>query len=256
MFDQFGDYMYSLLTAPMRQVKKSANQFYIFFKAVGALFDDCKQKLFALREASMIVSAPDVMLSVHGEERGLNRLSGEALDTYRLRLSLYTEVAKTAGTNVGILMALESFGYEHGAVEPMSHYDQSRWAEFIISLGHGTPQAYRELPILYQEIQKVKPAGSKLAYFVYVDNAPLDISLRMGTVVTGYAERVLNTSASLLLIRDRAFNLTIFAGMSVSSYTETVLVRSDELLLVRDRIINTKIRFAPAITSYKKERLL
>lgn len=126
----------------------------------------------------------------------------------------------------------------------------------MINLGHGTPQAYRELPILYQEIQKVKPAGSKLAYFVYVDNAPLDVSLRMGAVVTGYAERVLNTSASLILIRDRAFNLTILAGISVSSYTETVLVRSDELLLVRDCVINAKILFAPAATSYKEERLL
>lgn len=160
MFDQFGDYMYSLLTAPMRQVKKSANQFYIFFKAVGVLFDDCKQKLFALREASMIVSAPDVMLSVHGEERGLARLKGETLDNYRIRLELYGQVAEKAGTNEGIRYLAESFGYDNVEITPDP--DPHKWAEATV-LFIGGKVVLDDRALLLQELNRIKPARTLLA---------------------------------------------------------------------------------------------
>ena len=45
MFDNYADYMYSLLTAPLKQVKKASNQFYLFFKVVGALYDQTVQDI-------------------------------------------------------------------------------------------------------------------------------------------------------------------------------------------------------------------
>lgn len=50
MFQNFGDYMFSLLLGPLKRGKKAMNQFYIFFKVLGQSFDQCKQYLFRIRE--------------------------------------------------------------------------------------------------------------------------------------------------------------------------------------------------------------
>ena len=50
MFEKFGEYMFFLLCAPLKKAKKTVNQFYIFFKVAGKLFDQCKLDLFRLRE--------------------------------------------------------------------------------------------------------------------------------------------------------------------------------------------------------------
>lgn len=159
MFERFGDYMFSLLTASLRQVKKAANQFYIFFSTVGGLFDDCKQKIFALREASMVVSAPDALLSLHGEERGLARLRGETLDNYRLRLELHGQVSEAAGTNEGIRYLAKSFGYDNVEITPDP--DPSRWAEATV-LFIGGRVVLDDREILLQELGRIKPARTLL----------------------------------------------------------------------------------------------
>lgn len=57
MFEKFSDYMYSLLFTPLKKVRQAVNQFYLFFKVVGKLFDDTKADIFRVREESMIASA-------------------------------------------------------------------------------------------------------------------------------------------------------------------------------------------------------
>ena len=42
-FDQFGDYMFDLLFAPLKRGKRAVNQFHIFFKVIGREFDDIKE---------------------------------------------------------------------------------------------------------------------------------------------------------------------------------------------------------------------
>ena len=66
MFDNYADYMYSLLTAPLKQVKKASNQFYLFFKVVGALYDQTVQDIQRVREESMVATASEIMLQSTG----------------------------------------------------------------------------------------------------------------------------------------------------------------------------------------------
>ena len=41
-FDTFGAYMFDLLFAPLKRGKRAANQFFIFFKVIGRIFDGMK----------------------------------------------------------------------------------------------------------------------------------------------------------------------------------------------------------------------
>ena len=40
MLETFGEYMYYLLSTPFKQVRKVGNQWYIYFKITGRLFDE------------------------------------------------------------------------------------------------------------------------------------------------------------------------------------------------------------------------
>lgn len=159
MFEHFGEYMYSLLTAPMRQVRKSINQFFLFFRVMGLLFDDVKNTIFAMREASMVISTQDAMLPVHAEERGLVRLKGETVENFRLRLELYGQVAETAGTNEGIRYLARSFGYDTVEITPSS--DPARWAEATV-LFVGGAVVLDDRVLLLQELGRIKPARTVL----------------------------------------------------------------------------------------------
>ena len=135
MFEKFSDYMYSLLFTPLKKIKQAANQFYIFFRVIGQLFDDTKEDIFRVREESMVASASEIMLAEHGKDRDMARLKGETVEGYRTRLSMKALIAEKAGTEQGILLALAALGYEHSYIERMALHDPERWAEFIIFLG-------------------------------------------------------------------------------------------------------------------------
>ena len=94
MFQSFGEYMFYLLFSPLKRGKQALNQFYIFFKVMGRSFDECKQKLFRIREEASVLTCSDVMLSVHGEDRDMLRLEGEALENYRNRLAMKVPLPK------------------------------------------------------------------------------------------------------------------------------------------------------------------
>ena len=106
MFEKFCDYMYSLLFTPLKKIKQAANQFYIFFRVIGRLFDDTKEDIFRVREESMVASASEIMLAEHGKDRDMARLKGETVEGYRTRLSMKALIAEKAGTEQGILLAL------------------------------------------------------------------------------------------------------------------------------------------------------
>lgn len=179
MFDQFGDYMYSLLTAPLRQVRRVVNQYHIFFRVIGKLFDDLKAKVFAVREASMIISAPDVMLAVHGDERSLARLKGETLENYRHRLELHGQVAQAAGTNEGIRCLAQSFGYSTVEIMPME--DPQKWAEATV-LFIGGNVVLDDQALLLQELGNIKPART-LLHLAKEQRYPAAFYLGCGCVV-------------------------------------------------------------------------
>ncbi|MEF2968367.1 hypothetical protein V3851_23670 [Paenibacillus sp. M1] len=164
MFEKFVDYMFYLLFGPLKKVIKKSNQFYIFFKVIGKLFDQTKQDIFKVREESMIISASELMLEIHGAERDMPRLKGEDVESYRMRLLMKNVIAEQAGTKNGILTALKALGYDQSYIEPYYIYDPERWAEFIVYLGSSTPPGINDIAIIDGEVMKVKPARSKPNY--------------------------------------------------------------------------------------------
>lgn len=134
MFEKFSDYMYSLLFTPLKKVRQAGNQFYLFFKVVGKLFDNTKSDIFRVREESIVASASEVMLPEHGKDRDMPRLKGETVEGYRTRLSMKAIIAEKAGTEAGILLALLTLGYKNSEIVPASVYDRDRWAEFYVFL--------------------------------------------------------------------------------------------------------------------------
>ncbi|HEX2938340.1 MAG TPA: serine/arginine repetitive matrix protein 2 [Ruminiclostridium sp.] len=163
-FDNFGDYMFYLLFGPLKKGKKAINQFYIFFKVVGKIFDEMKAEIFRVRRESMIETASPVMLPVHGADRDMPRLEGEDIEAYRKRLLMKGTIARAAGTRPGILYALASIGYEQSYIEPMYQEDPTRWAEFIVFLRGKAQSGINDLRVIDSEVMKVKEGSSLPSY--------------------------------------------------------------------------------------------
>lgn len=156
----FGEYMFSLLLAPFKKVAKATNQFYIFFKVIGQLFDTSKQDFFRLRAESMIATASEKMLEQHGRDRDMPRLKGETVENYRTRLSMKFIIASEAGTNKAIRYVAKAFGYDNVSIEPSS--DPEKWSEVSVQfIGGKIVLDDREL--LLKELNKIKPASALLS---------------------------------------------------------------------------------------------
>lgn len=156
---KFGEYMYSLLFAPLRQGKKVLNQFYIFCQVAGRSFDRVKEAFLRVREESSVLTCSTAMLPVHGADRDMPRLRGETLENYRVRLALKGLISKHAGTNNGIYYLARGFGYDNVNVVPGDK--PSHWAEATVWLiGGNIVLADREL--LLRELDKIKPARTVL----------------------------------------------------------------------------------------------
>ncbi|MGN9098652.1 hypothetical protein ACTNAX_16670, partial [Flintibacter porci] len=85
-FETFGAYMFDLLFAPLKRGKRAANQFFIFFKVIGRIFDGMKKDAFRLRDELNVATASPVMLPVHGQDRDMPRLEGESIENYQATL--------------------------------------------------------------------------------------------------------------------------------------------------------------------------
>lgn len=182
-----------------------------------------KEAVFRVRDEANVASASVVMLPVHGQDRNMPRLAGETDEGYRTRLSMKGIIASWAGTVKGIEYVMAALGYVQSTVEPVYLHDPARWAEFVVHLGPGGPDAVKELRTVYDEVLKVKEGSSRLAYFtVYHD--PFDIPVYLGVQVSGYTEQVLNSADAIILVRDRAFDVPAFAGTGISSYREEVFI--------------------------------
>lgn len=164
MFDKFADYMYHLLFGPLKKMAKARNELYTFLKVMGKLADQTKRDILRVREESMVISASERMLEKHGQDRGMRRLRGESAENYRLRLMMKHKIAEQAGTTAGILLSLQTLGYEQSYVEPYRLYDPDRWAEFIVYLAGKNPSGINDIAVIDSEVMKVKPASGKPSY--------------------------------------------------------------------------------------------
>ena len=147
-FDTFGAYMFDLLFATLKRGKRTANQFFIFFKVVGRVFDGMKKDAFRVRDEANVATASPVMLPVHGQDRDMPRLEGEDIESYRTRLSMKGVISEAGGIKSGILYALASLGYEQSTIEPFSYQDPERWAEFIVFLKGSKQSGVNNLAVI------------------------------------------------------------------------------------------------------------
>ena len=181
----FGDFMYYLLHAPFKQVKQSANQWKIYCKVVGGLFDDVKEKFFKVREASFIASAPErFLVEIIGQERNMIRLKGEDIEGYRMRLMLKGEIAKKAGTKEGILLTASALGYYESEIVSCYTYDSTKWAEFDLYLSGSTLSSVTELNTISSEIRKVKQASSKCNLIFQTPNISQGIRFGIASITS------------------------------------------------------------------------
>lgn len=157
--NSFKNYMYYLLTTPLKKISRDTNQFGILFKVLGTHFDNSMEMLFLAREQSMLLKADSSFLSEHGKDRKMQRYQGETFDNYRNRLMLKTAIAEQAGSNESIILTLISLGIEQPILTPTYKYDPSRWAEFDVRID----ELYMDLislNIIRQEVRKIKQASS------------------------------------------------------------------------------------------------
>lgn len=168
--DNFGDYFFYLLTTPLKKIKKVSNQFYIFFKVIGNLYDNSKRDIFRVRQEAMVISASERMLSEHGKDRGMMRLKGETVEQYRKRLAMRGVIAEQAGSRYGITLALKALGYDYAYIEPLYVQDPLRWAEFTVYLRGQYASSVNDLMVIDNEVMKVKQASSRPSYGVDAGN--------------------------------------------------------------------------------------
>jgi len=159
MFSNFGEYMYALLFAPFKKVRKSINQWYLFFKVIGKLFDNTKEDVFRVRSESMIATASELMLEQHGRDRGMIRLKGESAESFRNRLSMAFIIASQAGTNEAIRYVAKSFGYDNVSIETSA--DSEKWAEVTVQF-IGGDIVLDDQDLLLTQLNQVKPASALL----------------------------------------------------------------------------------------------
>lgn len=155
----FKEYMYKLLTTPLRKINTIKNQYYILFQVLGEYFDNDMEMLFKAREQSMIVKADDTFLSEHGKDRKMLRYQSEDLEGFRKRLLMKTEIALQAGSNRSVILTLESLGIENPLVTPTYKYDPKRWAEFDIRIDEDYMDLV-PLQVMVREVFNIKQASS------------------------------------------------------------------------------------------------
>ena len=182
-YDHFGEYMFDLLFAPLKKGKRAVNQFFIFFKVIGRVFDGLKEDALRVRDETNIATASPTMLPVHGQDRNMPRLAGESVEGYRTRLAMKGIIAEKGGLKDGILYALAALGYEQSVIEPFAFQDPERWAEFIIFLKGSQQSGVNDLNVIDAEVCKVKEGSSKPAYG---SEAGAVIEIGSG-LITGYS---------------------------------------------------------------------
>jgi len=96
-FDTFGAYMFDLLFAPLKRGKRAANQFFIFFKVIGRIFDGMKKDAFRLRDELNVATASPVMLRM-SMQLIINRFAVTVNVSAFLFLRLFMEYLRSAGS--------------------------------------------------------------------------------------------------------------------------------------------------------------
>lgn len=107
MIENFIEYMWYLLTTPLKKLKKALNKWYILCRVFGKRFDEAKEDILRARDEGMVATCSHEMLPVHGADRRLTRYEGEHPENFRSRIAMYAQ--RTEYTT----KQAYSFGVEH-----------------------------------------------------------------------------------------------------------------------------------------------
>ena len=190
MIENFIEYMWYLLTTPLKKLKKALNKWYILCRVFGKRFDEAKEDILRAREEGMVATCSHEMLPVHGADRRLTRYEGEHPENFRSRIAMYEEICKLGGTNEGVLLAVRTLGYTSPVLvrandlTGFSHFTldgswlldgsrtlesdtiENRWAEFYIVIVMDADEEHPiSFDIMRKTVRKWKEVGAKDNYF-------------------------------------------------------------------------------------------
>lgn len=106
----FVDYLRSLLTRPLRKGRDDLADIGRLVRLLGELGDEARDVIYAVRRAWYVRTSPEAGLELLGEERGLPRLPGEDIESYRSRLLAAFLTWQAGGTDEGVQAALALVG--------------------------------------------------------------------------------------------------------------------------------------------------
>lgn len=170
MIENFIEYMWYLLTTPLKKLKKALNKWYTLCRVFGRRFDEAKEDILRARDEGMIATCSHEMLPVHGADRRLTRYEGEWYENFRVRISMHEEICKLGGTNEGIHMAVSSLGFGQITIVTIKEYygDPTRWAEFLVLIKMNLSNEFPiGLKILRKMVRQWKEVGAKDNYLIH-----------------------------------------------------------------------------------------
>ena len=168
MIENFIEYMWYLLTTPLKKLKKALNKWYILCRVFGRRFDEAKEDILRARDEGMVATCSHEMLPVHGADRRLTRYEGEHPENFRSRIAMYEEICKLGGTNEGVLLAVRTLGYTNPIIISAKELygDENRWAEFYIVIVMDADEEHPiSFDIMRKTVRKWKEVGAKDNYF-------------------------------------------------------------------------------------------
>ena len=181
---KFGEYMYYLLSTPYKQIRKGKNQWYLYFRVIGKLFDGNKAVFQLVRKESMVQTASLLMLPEHGLDRNLTRYEGESWESFRNRIMMYADTCRLGGTEIGTLQAVKTLGFTDVKMVPCYQIDGNldRWAEFYVVISQDADDNfYIGYNIIRREVRAVKKVSAKDNYlFQFTESTEHEIATESG----------------------------------------------------------------------------
>lgn len=168
MIENFIEYMWYLLTTPLKKLKKALNKWYILCRVFGKRFDEAKEDILRARDEGMVATCSHEMLPVHGADRRLTRYEGEHPENFRSRIAMYEEICKLGGTNEGVILEVRTLGYANPIIMSAKELygDENRWAEFYIIIVMDADEEHPiSFDIMRKTVRKWKEVGAKDNYF-------------------------------------------------------------------------------------------
>lgn len=159
MYQKFRDYLYYLLPAPYKRLKKSINQWYILLKVIGDEYDKVQAELERALDETSVVTCSALMLQYYAQDREMYRYQGEDDEDFRRRIAMHDEVEALGGTKEAILVAARTLGYdaEHIWYPDLGHPE--KWSQFLLRI-KTDPEKPVNYEMLKKEIRKAKDSTS------------------------------------------------------------------------------------------------